>query len=380
MNDVVWYFGLEPINARYTGQLSQRWIPDTFKDFDFRPVPGTAVDSTINQGVVLDACNRGIYAMAQASNFLKLISQGEVTRGQSLYVQDFWHPGLEAIYYALDLYGIPLKIYSMLHAQSVDEYDFTYDMRDWMRPIELGYAKKMEAIFVGSTIHRDQLRSAGIDTKIHVVSLPYGKEDTANIVPNANMKENQVIFTSRLDKEKNPYFLLEVIKQFLKENPAWTWLITTSGTEIKSNLSGVVNTFRKYAESESRFRIKENLTKSEYYNLLDSSKILFNSSLQDYVSWTSIEAHTFGTRFICPRFRSFYDFCSIAKMYEPFSVESAILHLNVAVKYETYGSIDRDLSGISDLGRKMVAYIIKNPDLKEINIWHELEYCKMLLS
>jgi hypothetical protein len=36
--------------------------------------------------------------------------------------------------------------------------------------------KRMTGIFVGSTIHRDQLREAGFEAPIHVVSLPLHQE------------------------------------------------------------------------------------------------------------------------------------------------------------------------------------------------------------
>ena len=70
------------------------------------------------------------------------------------------------------------NIYAMLHAQSVDEYDFTYPMRTWMRGFELGLDKRMTGIFVGSSIHKEQLREAGFESPIHVVSLPIHKQAT----------------------------------------------------------------------------------------------------------------------------------------------------------------------------------------------------------
>jgi hypothetical protein len=42
----VWYFGLEPLKARYTYQLSKEWMPATFKPYEkagkltFVDVPG----------------------------------------------------------------------------------------------------------------------------------------------------------------------------------------------------------------------------------------------------------------------------------------------------------------------------------------------------
>lgn len=382
----IWYFGLEPIKARYTEQLSTRWIPQAFELYNnqvnFVSIDGTYDDSQqIKVGAVLDACGRGMYAMSQSQRFLSYLSSGDVKNGDVLYFQDFWHPGIESIFYALDLYKIDVRIYSMLHAQSVDEYDFTYQMRDWMKPIEIGISKKMNGIFVGSTIHKDQLRNYGFECPIHVVSLPYGKEDTLNLIDPqyADNKKNQVIFASRLDKEKNPYFLLQVIDRFLSNFPSWSWLITTSGKEFRSNLPGVVDMFYEYSKKNPRLKMLNDLSKVEYYQSIAESRIMFNSSLQDYVSWTSIEAHTFKTLFICPNFRSFPDFCDQRFMYKPFDVEDAVQLLDASVEYGIQSTC-RDLSNISDTGRMIEAYIMVNDIDYEINIWHEFELCKNLLK
>lgn len=380
----IFYFGLEPIKARYTEQLSTRWIPSAFDLFkteaEFISIDGSYDKSEqINVGVVLDACGRGIYAMSQSQQFLSKISRGEVRNGDVLYFQDFWHPGIESIYYALDLYKIDVKIYSMLHAQSVDEYDFTYQMRPWMKEIELGISRKMNGIFVGSTIHKNQLRDYGFTCPIHVVSLPFGKQDTLSLVPGNVKKKNQVIFASRLDKEKNPYFLLEVIKKFLSINRDWEWVITTSGASFRSNLDSVVEIFEVYSKIEPRFKMLSDISKEEYYKTIAESKIMFNSSLQDYVSWTSIEAHTFKTNFVCPEFRSFPDFARSIQMYQPFDVDDAVHHLEVSKNYSNYDHY-RNLSDISDTGRVLEAYIMVRGLDHEINIWHEYEYCKHLLN
>ena len=116
--------------------------------------------------------------MSQCSNFLDMMNRDEVKDGDVIFLQDYWHPGIGSILYAADLYGIKLEIYAMLHAQSVDEYDFTYPMRTWMRGFELGLDKRMTGIFVGSSIHKEQLRAAGFEAPIHVVSLPIHKEKT----------------------------------------------------------------------------------------------------------------------------------------------------------------------------------------------------------
>ena len=67
----------------------------------------------IKIGAVLDAVGRGKFAMSQCANFLDMLNRGEVNDGDIIFLQDYWHPGIESILYAIDLYGIDLKFYSI---------------------------------------------------------------------------------------------------------------------------------------------------------------------------------------------------------------------------------------------------------------------------
>jgi len=388
----IFYFGLEPLKARYTYQLSKHWMPDTFRPYvesgkaNFIDVEGDFdPDQQIKIGAVLDAVGRGKFAMSQCSNFLDMLNNDLVKDGDVIFLQDYWHPGIESILYALDLYGIKVRIYAMLHAQSVDEYDFTWPMRTWMRGFELGLDKRMSGIFVGSTIHRDQLRAAGFEAPIHVLSLPLHKQMTLDVLPNFSHndpKEKKVIFSSRLDKEKNPFFMLAVAKRFLNTYKDWTWHITTSGKSFKSMVPGVVDVLYQYAQEEPRFKLLVNLTKEEYYTELATAKIQFNSSLQDYVSWTVLESTTFGCDVVFPDFRSFPEFIDENRRYVPFDVHSAYSKLCSAVMYfDLKNKIQKyDWPDIADLGRRMEAYIVINDVKEELNVWHEKEYCEFLLT
>ena len=386
----VWYFGLEPLKARYTYQLSKQWMPATFAPYEkegklkFIDVPGEHdPDQQIKVGAVLDAVGRGKYAMSQCSNFLDMLNIDLVKDGDVILLQDYWHPGIESILYALDLYNINVKLYAMLHAQSVDEYDFTWPMKDWMRGFELGLDKRMSGIFVGSTIHKEQLRSAGFNAPIHVVSLPLHKELTKQKLvgyeEHSLRKENYVVYSSRLDKEKNPFFMMEVAEQFLDENKSWEWHVTTSGQSFKSMLPGAIEALESLAKRQPRFKLLSNLTKEEYYSELALAKIQFNSSLQDYVSWTVLESTTFGCELVFPDFRSFPEFIPKDKLYKPFNVNSA-LHVLNNVKTTSPTGVYYNFPDISDLGRRMEAYIIANDITQELNVWHESAYCNHLLK
>jgi len=386
----VWYFGLEPLKARYTYQLSKEWMPATFEPYQkagkltFVDVPGEFdPDQQIKVGAVLDAVGRGKFAMSQCSNFLDMLNIDQVKDGDVLFLQDYWHPGIESILYALDLYGIDVKIYAMLHAQSVDEYDFTWPMRNWMRGFELGLDRRMAGIFVGSTVHKEQLRAAGFEAPIHVVSLPLHRKLTQaklpDFVPGKSRKKNVVVYSSRLDKEKNPFFMMKVADLFLQENEGWEWHVTTSGKSFRSMLPGAIDALESLAARQPRFKLLSNLTKQEYYTELAEAKIQFNSSLQDYVSWTVLESTTFGCDLVFPDFRSFPEFVPHDKMYKPFNIRSAIAVLNRVKSMSTYG-IYYNYPLLADLGRRMEAYIIANDMKQEINVWHESEYCEHLLN
>lgn len=390
MKKRLFYFGLEPLKARYTYQLCKEWMPATFEPYSdrlkFIEVEGEFdPGQEIKVGAVLDAIGRGKYSLTQCQSFLQKIYDGTVRDGDIIYLQDYWTPGLDAIWYALDLYKINVKVYAMLHAQSVDEYDFTYPMSNWMRHYELGLDKRMTAIFVGSSIHKEQLRAAGFTSPIHVVSLPIHKAATLEKLPNYAdavahgivKKKNTVVYSSRFDKEKNPFFMFKVAKEFLKLNPTWEWHVTTSGKEFRSMLPGVIDAMNDLARTEPRFKLLNGLTKEEYYTELSTCKIQFNTSLQDYVSWTVIEATAFGADIVYPNFRSFPEFVDSSRMYKAFDWKDAlaVLHKSMLSPLTHYDIVDK-----SDLGRRMEGYIIANDYLNEICVWHESELCEQLLK
>jgi glycosyltransferase involved in cell wall biosynthesis len=375
----IWYFGLEPLKERYTYQLSEHWMPDAFKEYDhveFVAVPGKKVSDNISVGSVLDATARGIYSLTQCETFLSFIRHGLVKDDDVIFLQDFWTPGIESIMYALHLHKVQVKVYSMLHAQSVDEYDFTYDMKNWMRPIELGYDKYHSGIFVASTIHKEQLRAAGFNAPIHVVGLPINCDEFVGKDTNKAVS-NQVIYTSRLDKEKNPYFMLAVAQNFLAEHPNYTWVVTTSGEKFKSGLPNFILEMEDFARKEKRFKLRKNLTKEQYYQLLRASKVQFNSSLQDYVSWTLLEAVLCGCDIAYPNFRSFPEIIKSDRLYRPGSVASALDVIDEALAAPNQ---HKHIAKMCDVGRRLEAAIIVNDETAEINIWNEYQYAKTLIS
>jgi len=372
----LFYFGLEPLAARYTKQLCEDWFPKAVAAVSpstlFVKIEGCQVEAQITVGAVLDATGRGMYACRQVENFMREIRSGSVSNDDAIFLQDFWTPGFEAVPYALHLYGLTgVKIYSMLHAQSVDEYDFTWGMRHWMRPMEVGLSRVHTAVFVGSTIHRDQLRVAGFECPIHVVGLPISVSAVEAQMPAMlSQRERKVVFTSRLDREKNPRFMLEVARLFLLRYKDWTWCVTTSAADFRSNEPETLKEIVEFAQDEPRFKLLSGLTKEQYYNELATAAIQFNCSLQDYVSWTLLEACIAGCNLVYPHFRSFPEILPAQNMYQAFDMRSVLRLLSEKVQCRCLGF--RSIAMQCDAGRVLEAEIVcglRNPD-NEVNIWH----------
>lgn len=378
----IWYFPLERIPSRYTSQLSTCWIPDAFKaalawhpEVRFQPLWPDTTEQQIKVGAVLDAVRRSRFSFAQVDMFLDALSKGQVHNGDAIYLQDFWTPGFEAIPYALHQYGIQVRVYSTLWAQSVDEYDFTFPMRSWMRPIELGFAAAHAGIFVASTILKNQLQEAGVTCPIHVTSLPIDPVEVQSYAPR-RPKERLVVFTSRLHAEKRPWFMLTAASEFLDAHPDWAWYVTTSCAtpEAATNLPAFLDACAELTRKTSgRFRIIAGLSKTGYYQVLAKAAIQFNCSLQDYVAWTYLEAAVHGCDVCYPDFRSFPECVPADRRYDTDSVGSAVALLDriIAAPRE-----HPEAAGIGNVGRHLIPAIVINGTSQEHNVYRsEVESC-----
>lgn len=380
----IFYFPLESVKSRYTHQLSNSWMPDSLNQFDWNviTIQGKELkEKDIKVGHVFDSIGRSIYSFSQVENFLEnYLDKGLVKNNDIIFFQDFWTPGIESIYYALNLHNIEVKSYARIWAQSVDEYDFTYSMKSWMRGIELGYDKFLDGIFVGSTVHRDELRAAGFITPVHVLSLPLGLDNVKNSIIRGNKKNKQVVFTSRINSEKNPFFMLETAKRFLDKFKDYKWICTTSSPEFRSDNVDIVKEMKAFSVQEPRFIMKNNLSKEEYYQILDESEIQFNSSLQDYVAWTMLEAVSFDCKLVYPNFKSFKE-CILDKnyLYEPFQIEDVLNTFSKVIHYNNE-DVQKQVLNISDTGRLFESYIMFNDLQKEFNIWHEYDLIKYMIK
>jgi glycosyltransferase involved in cell wall biosynthesis len=287
----------------------------------------TCTNGEIKTGIVLDFFGRAYYSLTQNAKLIKMIQEGQITSNATIYYDDFWTPGMDAVMYTAQLAGIKLNIYAMLHAQSVDKYDFTYQLKNWLRSYEIGQSKFMKGIFVTSEYLLDLCTEAGIEN-VYYGGLPYNKEFILNKFPVTKEKiKKRIMFCSRFDSEKNPDLFLSVARK-LKDQ--FTFVMTTSFNKVSSNDKGIVERILN-AEKEGVIELKTNLTKTEYYEELQKSQYQFNCAKQDWLSWTLLEALTYKCIPIYPRYRSFPEYLDSKYLYTENDVDSAvntILNLN----------------------------------------------------
>ena len=133
----------------------------------------------------------------------------------------------------------------------------------------------------------------------------------------------------------------------------------------------------QYAKENDRFIILEKQTKTQYYELLNKAKIIFNCSMQDWVSFTLLEATTFQCDICYPNFRAFPEFISPENLYKYGDVYSAVVLLQKLAEKRMQST--HDYSNISWLGTLMTAYIVVNGIDREYNIWYDMEKVKRMV-
>jgi glycosyltransferase involved in cell wall biosynthesis len=286
------------------------WAEDNFKRYgiDFVRVQGKELGTSITAGVVLDAYGRSYYSMDQINKMILRIRNGDVRDDDVIYTEDFWQPGIEALFYIRHITNKKFKIGCFFHAQTVDTTDFTYPMRQWMRPIEKGMVKAYDYIFVTSHILKELMQKGyeSVCGNVHVIGLPYNSKCLLNQLGykgemwNKAKKESFVLFSSRFDREKNPHFFMDLVEAC----PDIQFKVVKPRENVSNDLEVAERLQRLLTHSKNLEQV-DTANKQDYYQLLERAKVQFNCAKQDWVSWTILEAITFGCNPLYPIWKDF---------------------------------------------------------------------------
>ena len=313
----LFYCGLESYESRYTLQLTE-WNRRVFdkRGLDVVYVPGETIDNTqaISVGQVLDAHGRSYFSMSQMMNLVQMMRRGDVTHEDVVYFEDMFAPGMESLPYILN--QVPAsqrpRIFVRCLAQAIDPDDFVHvwGMSKWMSTYE-----QMVNCFVTGVLATNEemvahMRIAGWTAPIYNISgLAFGKEEVLERIGGAvnikpfDQRTRRVGFAARFDQEKQPGFFMNLAEEYQHSYPDVKFAVF-SGGPLRSNNEDFITRARMMAAA-GKLEIHENLSKNQYYDLLNDTRVLFNCALQDWVSNTVSEADTLGANVLYPAYRSF---------------------------------------------------------------------------
>lgn len=377
----LYYMGLEQYNDRYTLQLTE-WNKRVFdkRGLDVVYVPGDTLDNSqkIVVGQVLDAHGRSYFSMSQTMNLVRLMQQGKVTSEDVIYFEDMFTPGIESLLYIMDQVPEALRprVFVRCLAQAIDPDDFVHvwGMAKWMglyeQMVNELVTKSKGAILATNEEMVAHMRIAGWTALIYNISgLAFGKEEVLERIGGVNQIEPfdkrpmRVGFAARWDQEKQPGFFMDLVEMWHNQGPFPVEFAIYQGGALRSNNPEYVTRAQQLA-GQGKLHIYENLSKNQYYQHLNNTRVLFNCALQDWVSNTVSEADTLGANVLYPAYRSFPEVFANDpnRMYVPWSIDDAYCKLENLLKAPhhnmglisdwTNGTIDRAIDIMEGRGEQ----------------------------
>lgn len=304
------YLPCEKYKSRWTEYVSGKdgMFADCIKDtgVDLLTIAEHNEVLTIKSGQVLDTIHRADWGFYQTTTILHMIDGGTINSDSVIYIEDFWHPGMEMIPYACTLKGIKPKVYAFCHAQSVDPNDFTVKMLPWIRSFEVGWAQWLTGIFVAAKELKDMM-TGQICTgdKIHVTGTVMHRDTLLrrfykgySAGSSGKMRKPGVLFTSRLDPEKCPDLFIKLAHIAKVAGKGWEFAV----------LSGrpVSDSFKRDAAAAD-VTVVDNISKEQYFECLSTNAVMFNCAKQDFVSYGLLDALAYGCLPLCPDYLTFPD-------------------------------------------------------------------------
>lgn len=306
----LFYCPLEAYKERYTWYMSSVWgrAETHFKNnnVDFVRIDWEAISNTINAWVVLDVYGRNYYAQSQIQNLILKIRDWEVKSWDVIFLEDFRHSWVDALFQIRSMTGIDFKIWTFIHAQSIDDSDFMYSQRERARDIEKWYAKQYDYVFTTSDILQKLYEVWYECYNIYHTWLPYNSDRLVEQLVHEywhisrKKKKWQVLFSSRFDSEKNPDFFLDVVEELHEE---FDFKLVKPRKKLSNDIWVEQRAYD--LESEWKLEIVNTEEKNDYYSLLSESDIQFNCAEQDWTSRTLLEAITFWCKPLYPYHKDF---------------------------------------------------------------------------
>lgn len=300
---MLWHLPLEPFESRYTADW-YRWFEEEYKahGIEYEYVNGQTITEGIETGRFLDVYGTSYWKMIQMAEVAKMFRAGLVKDGDVFLTCDLWHPGIELIGYMSQLSDIKVKVYGILHAGTYDPHDFLSQkgLMSWARWHEVGWISMCEKVFVSTNFHRrlivDELMKIRTKegkwlteadfSKVVVTGLPFYPSELRLKYPPAIHRLKNVVFPSRLDKEKNVHSFRQAMDIVFRT--------------IDVNVIETASVCK---------------TKDDYYKTLSSAAVAVSTSWQETFGYAMLEAAALGCAVIVPDRLSYPEIYSRDNLY-----------------------------------------------------------------
>ena len=267
MNNI-WIVDLEAVDSRYTGQWKHH-VPDlmrklAFGEYNVRVIEGpTDIPDATTPGAFLNFGGTNIYKSAQMVKIGRLFCDGEVKEGDHFIYTDAWNPSIIQLKYMSELLGVPVKIHGLWHAGNYDPNDFLGRLiKDkWVKTFELSLAQTIDYNWFASDDHLKMFRENFGYDDVQCFRTGWPMEYLKTMFT-PKKKEDIILFPHRIAPEKQ----VEIFRDLAKEMTEYKFIVC----------------------QDTR------LSKEQYHDLLERSKMVFSANVQETLGISCYEGALAG--------------------------------------------------------------------------------------
>jgi len=259
---------------------------------------------TIENGEFLDVTSTNSYKASQVMDFADRVQAKDVQDGDTVLFLDGWHPGVLQVAYMRDALGLRLRLVSMVHAGTWDQYDFLtrVGMRRWAKDAERGMLRAVDAVCVATNFHRRMISDYfGSECgELRVVPFPLFRSRFIDHFTAWEARPRRVVFPHRLAPEKDPEFFADVESRYRREYPEDVSVEFVRTKDVCSS-------------------------KQDYYALLGNSRVAFSSALQETWGIAMLEAAHLGCWPVLPNRLSYPEVHTVGCLYDDAATAVALI-------------------------------------------------------
>lgn len=283
----IYIVDIEPLDNRYTKQWHYhipRQLRKVLPNYNIEQISGDTKNyKTTSTGSFFDFNKTTDYKASQARKISQLFQDNKVKDDDIFFFTDAWNQTIHSLRYMSELGNIKIKTCGIWHAGWYDKTDIlgkTIKLHDWVKPLELSMYNAYDLNFFATGHHVDTFKKEHSVDKGKALLCGYPLEYLSELIkPSFQEKQDIVIFPHRLNDDKAPY-VFDILRE----------MVNSQFPEIL---------FVKTQE--------HNLSKDEYYKLLNKAKVVFSCNKHENLGISTYEGVCGGAVPVVPNKLSYME-------------------------------------------------------------------------